>query len=127
MHIPESHHEFLRGNHTAWVNTINRDGSIQATPVWYVFDGEAIRFSVTEERVKIQNLRARPQVTFSVLDPANPWHWVSVQGRAELSVDEGYAFRDSIGEKYGIQAGKFDPPGAVRITVTVLPTRVLAR
>ena len=73
-------------NGLAVVSTLRADGTIQASLVNagvlpHPATGEAALAFVTYGRVKLANLRVRPQlaVTFR-----NGWQWATVEGRAEL-------------------------------------------
>jgi PPOX class probable F420-dependent enzyme len=61
-----SQRAFLDELHYAVVGTLNRDGSIQQTVVWYILEGEEIRFSLGASSVKARNLRRNPTITLSV-------------------------------------------------------------
>jgi PPOX class probable F420-dependent enzyme len=70
----------------ATVSTARADGTIQASVVNagvlpHPVSGEEVAAFVTYGRVKLANLRARPQiaVTFRA-----GWQWATVEGRAEL-------------------------------------------
>jgi PPOX class probable F420-dependent enzyme len=65
------------------VCTRRPDGSPQANPVWFRFDGERIRVWTDEERRWVRNLRRDPRVAFSVHENERPWVSLTVRGRAE--------------------------------------------
>lgn len=52
MLLTERQREFLEGRHYAVIGTLNADGSIHQTVVWYLLEGEQIRFSIGAESVK---------------------------------------------------------------------------
>ena len=71
----------------AIVSTVRADGTVQASLVnvglvAHPVSGQASLGFVTYGKVKLANLRARPQlaVTFR-----NGWRWATVEGRAELA------------------------------------------
>lgn len=66
MQLTMSQRAFLDELHYAVVGTLNRDGSIQQTVVWYILEGEEIRFSLGASSVKARNLRRNPTITLSV-------------------------------------------------------------
>ncbi|HET9891392.1 MAG TPA: PPOX class F420-dependent oxidoreductase [Mycobacterium sp.] len=70
----------------AVISTVRADGTVQASLVnvgllKHPSNGERVLGFTTYGRVKLANLRARPQlaVTFR-----NGWQWATVEGRAEL-------------------------------------------
>ncbi|NNJ13080.1 PPOX class F420-dependent oxidoreductase [Chloroflexales bacterium ZM16-3] len=52
----------------AVVATLNADGTLQQTMVWYLLDGDSIRFSVGAGSVKVRNLRRSPTISVTVPD-----------------------------------------------------------
>ena len=72
----------------AIITTTNPNGSPQATPVWYYYDGK--HFSVTSHsgRVKVRNLRRDPRVSLVVVDTSRYGTPLLVNGTAEI-VEEG--------------------------------------
>jgi PPOX class probable F420-dependent enzyme len=67
------------------VGTTRADGSPHAAPVWFRFDGEAIRIWTDEERVWVKNVRRDGRVSFSVHENEPPWTSVVVRGNATIS------------------------------------------
>ena len=68
MTLTPAQREFLGGRHYAIVGTLNHDGSIQQTVVWYLLDGDAIRFSIGAGSVKARNLRRSPTISVTIED-----------------------------------------------------------
>jgi PPOX class probable F420-dependent enzyme len=71
----------------AVVSTLRADGTIQSTLVnagvlAHPSTGRPVLALVTYGRVKLANLRVRPQVTVTF---RNGWQWATVEGRAELA------------------------------------------
>jgi PPOX class probable F420-dependent enzyme len=73
-------------NGLAFVATLRSDNSIQtslinAGALPHPVSGEPVLGLVTYGKVKLANLRARPQIAVSF---RNGWQWATVEGRAEL-------------------------------------------
>ena len=68
MVLTEAQRAFLDEPHYAVVGTLNRDGSIQQTVVWFLLDGDDLRFSLSAASVKAANLRRNPMITLTVED-----------------------------------------------------------
>ena len=64
--------------------TLRRDGRPQPSNVTYLVDGDVIRFSSTESRAKVKNLRRDPRLTMYVGTP-DFGAYVVVDGRADVS------------------------------------------
>ncbi len=123
--IPDSHRDLLEAA-TAVLATNGPDGRPQLSAVWFLAEHDTIRVSLHTSRQKVKNMRAHPAVTFFVLDPAAPTRYLEVRGDAEITDDEGYAFADKIGAKYGADLRAFDGPAQSRVVITIHPTRVNA-
>jgi hypothetical protein len=61
-----------------------------------------------------------------ILDRANPLRTLEVRARAEVKVDEGYAFAEKLGQKYGMHVHAMDQPGEHRVIVTLHPVKINA-
>ena len=81
MQLNEQQRAFLDEVHYAVVGTLNRDGSIQQTVVWFVREGDELRFSLGASSVKLQNLRRNPTITLTVEDGAR---YLSLSGSAAV-------------------------------------------
>jgi PPOX class probable F420-dependent enzyme len=69
------------------ISTLRPSGSIQSSLVnagvlAHPCTGETVLGLVTAGKVKLRNLRARPQITATF---RNGWQWAAVEGRAELA------------------------------------------
>lgn len=68
MQLTEAQRAFLDEPHYAVVGTLNEDGSIQQTVIWFLRDGDELRFSLSASSVKVANLRRNPTITLTVED-----------------------------------------------------------
>jgi len=74
-------------NGLAVVSTLRADGTIQSSlinagPLPHPSTGEPVLGFVTYGRVKLANLRARPQIAVTF---RQGWQWATVEGRTELA------------------------------------------
>ncbi len=112
----------LREPQIATIGTANADGSVQLTPVWIDTDGEAVLFNTALGRRKTLNLERDPRVSVLVIDKDNPYRWVSVRGRAEITTDGADDHIDRLAKKYlGQETYPFRQEGQIRVTVRVVP------
>ncbi len=79
MILSESQRAMLDEVHYAVVGTLNRNGTIQQTVVWFLREGEEIRFGAMDSAVKVRNLRRHPAITLTVADKGR---YLTVSGRA---------------------------------------------
>jgi PPOX class probable F420-dependent enzyme len=125
--VPEEFFAILRKKAFAHIATIGADGSPQSNPVWFEWDGGRLLFSTIKSRQKYKNLKARPAVAASILDPDEPYRGVEIRGAAEIDEDpeRGKAFINRMAHKYtGQDFG--DRPGEERVIVAIRPRRMLA-
>lgn len=76
---------FIREHRLAVVSTVRKDGGPQATPVYYVYDGDKLYISVTKTRKKTLNAQRDPRVAVTVIAEERPFKHVQVTGRAEIT------------------------------------------
>lgn len=124
--VPETHRDLLQAP-VASLATIGPDGRPQVSAVWFLADGDTVRLSLNTARQKTKNLTARPQANLFILDLANPARYLELRGDATLAPDDGYAFADTLGAKYGgADLRSRDQPGEQRVVVTIDPVRINA-
>ena len=76
---------FLREIRIGTLCTLNADGSPNAIPLWYEWDGDKLRMFSSEETGKVRRLRKDPRACFSVEDPVGALEaWVTVEGNVEV-------------------------------------------
>jgi PPOX class probable F420-dependent enzyme len=83
---PSELDEFLNRTRPALlgtVGTLRASGSPHVVPVWFRWDGEAVRIWSDEGRGWVRNVRRDPRVAFSVQEPQPPFAAVVMHGRAE--------------------------------------------
>ncbi|MBI2755178.1 MAG: PPOX class F420-dependent oxidoreductase [Chloroflexi bacterium] len=125
--IPASHRLLLDAQ-VGVLATVSATGAPQATALWFLFDEAdgAVRFSLNTARQKTKNLRTRPEASFLVLDPANPYRTIELRGSVEVAPDDDYAFAAQVGAKYGgVDLRTMDQPGETRVVATLRPRKVL--
>lgn len=131
--IPEEFADLVGPPVVPTLATLNRDGSVQATPVWATRDGDDILVGSAHGRAKDRNMRHREEVALCFVDPANPYRHVSIVGRVEDVLDEDdpaaaatvTAHIDDAAEAYvGQRPYPFRSPGEVRSLFRIRPVRV---
>ena len=105
----------------AILGTLMPDNSPQVTPVWFNVEGEHILINTAKGRQKDRNMRARPQVAMTILDPKRPYRYLQIRGEVVGSTEEGAAEHISfLSRKY--RGHDFTiPKGQVRVTYKILP------
>jgi hypothetical protein len=110
----------------AHLATVMPDGSPQVTPVWFDYQGGAIRVNTAKGRVKARNMKEGAAVALSIMDPDNPYRHIQVRGRVLRATEAGAdSHIDSLAKKYlGKDKYPSRRPGEVRLTVEIEPTSV---
>lgn len=81
MHLTDSQRAFLDEVRYAVVGTLNADGSIQQTVVWFIREGDELRFTIAARSAKARNLRRSPTIALTIEDGAR---YLTVSGTAVL-------------------------------------------
>jgi PPOX class probable F420-dependent enzyme len=73
---------------TAVIAVMGRNGRPNLTPVWFDHEGDKVLLNLASHRKKVEWLRGNPQATFMLMNPANPYHWMSIKGTVSREVHE---------------------------------------
>jgi PPOX class probable F420-dependent enzyme len=124
--IPDSHRDLLDAQIPVAFATIGPSGRPQVTAVWVIQELDVVVTSLAGMRQKLKNLRARPQATVFVIDPANPYRTLEVRGDVTIEPDPELGTLTKILAAYGTDLESFSGPLEGRTTITLHPTRVVA-
>lgn len=124
--IPESHLDIVEQEFLAMVSSIrHQDGLISTNPVSIEWDGEFVRFSTLKQRVKYKNLLANPQITLCITSSKDTTRYIEIRGNAELADDPESAFQKAMWKRFtGEDEFPYDPPGAERVIVKIVPLQI---
>ena len=125
--VPTSFADLLTGKPSfAHLATSMKDGSPQVTPVWFSYDGNHILVNSARGRLKDRNMRARPKVALSILDPDNPYRYLQIIGHViDVSEAGGDEHIDALALKYlGKETYPWRSPGEVRVVYTIAIDKV---
>ncbi|WP_222919686.1 PPOX class F420-dependent oxidoreductase [Natrinema sp. SYSU A 869] len=99
--VPESHRDILEKQAFGHLATNDSDGHPHSSPVWVDHDdGEAVLINTLRGRTKERNIRTNPEVSISIVDPDDPYRYVSVRGHATLSEDGANDHADELARQY---------------------------
>lgn len=99
--IPESHVDIFERESFAHLSTVMPDGTPQNTPVWIDHENrEYVLVNTARGRRKEKNVRHNPEVGLSVCDPEDPYRYVSVRGKAELTEEGAKEHIDTLTQRY---------------------------
>lgn len=124
--IPTEFEDLFHGNALAQLTTLRRDGTPHLTPIWIDLDGDHLLVNTRADRVKAMHMQQRPDVAVCVVDPADPYRYISVTGVVD-SVKEAGAMphMDRLAARYlRVSRYPWGAPGERRLLFRVRPTRV---
>ncbi|NGM70003.1 PPOX class F420-dependent oxidoreductase [Natronolimnobius sp. AArcel1] len=126
--IPAALHDLFEKETFAHFGTVTPDGVPHVTPVWIDYDLESDRLLVNTERgrQKERNVQATPAVGLSMVDPENPYEYLSVLGEVEeITTDGAREHIDELAHRYTGSA--YDNPiETERVILSIRPDEVLA-
>jgi PPOX class probable F420-dependent enzyme len=97
----ESTRTFLNEPNAAVLATVSPKGRLQATPVWYVLEGNEVVINTGKGRVKLRNLEAHPFAALTIVDPKNMYRYVQIQGKVtRFDAKNGGRDIDRLSQRY---------------------------
>ncbi len=101
---------------TAVIAVMGGDGRPWLTPVWFNYAGDKVLVNLAEHRMKTTWIRRNPQITVLLMNPANPYHWLSIKATAEREIHEddpaeGHRAVDTIDQAWTKYTGSAPPYG----------------
>ena len=123
--IPPELVRLLESTAVAFVSTIGPRGEPQTTPLWFLWEDGALRFSLVEGRQKLRNLRRDPRISVVVVDPAEPTWYLELRGHVDgLTPDPDLLLERKVSEKYTGGYVDFEPAGTERFATSVVVERI---
>jgi PPOX class probable F420-dependent enzyme len=123
--LSENEGRFLQEPNYCVVAALRPDGSPHQTVVWVDWDGRHVLLNLNMWRTKLEYLRTDPRVSLLVIDRADPYRWLAVDGGVVEITEEGAA--EHIVKQARVYRGRdsYDfKPGEQRILVRIEPQRV---
>jgi len=124
--IPTEFLPLLESVTVAFIATTGPAGEPQASPVWFDWDGETVRFAVTPETQKLKNMRRDPRIAFSIVDPENNGRYIEIRGTVVIALDQQDEIGNRLARKYlNLDRLPWAEPNAERWICTLSPTRII--
>jgi PPOX class probable F420-dependent enzyme len=129
--LTKKQREFLENPFVGTITDLRPDGSPHTTVVWVDVDVDGdggVSFNTAYGRAKPTHIAGDARVSLTVVDPADPYRWLSVSGTATL-VDEGADDHiDRLAKKYiGADTYPFRQSGERRVTVRIAVEKIDSR
>jgi PPOX class probable F420-dependent enzyme len=124
--LKENQRQFLAENPFVGIATdLREDGSPHSTVVWVDVEDGKVSFNTARGRAKPTNLERDNRASLLVIDPNDPYRWVSVSGRAQLTEEGADAQIDKLAKKYlGKDEYPWRNPEETRVKVLIEPEKV---
>lgn len=123
--IPSTHADILDTKALAALALVKADGTPQVTPLWFDCEGDLIVINTARGRIKDKILSRMPKVALAIVDPANAYRYIQIQGTVVECSEEGADdVIDRLAMKYFGTKYPFRQPGEVRVTFKIRPERV---
>ena len=124
--IPETHMDLLGITTVAQLATVGPHGEPQVTPVWFTWDGTAVRMSVTTKRQKYHNMTRTGRAALCISDPDDLFRYLELRGPVDIADDGDHEWLDVLARKY-LQIEHYPAawhmPGDHRMVVRLVPER----
>jgi PPOX class probable F420-dependent enzyme len=98
--IPESFVDLLAAKTVAIIATIGPNGAPQASPVWFVWEDDRIRFRVSSTYQKYKNLQRDQRVSVTIVDPTRTDRYLELRGVATVGIDHNDELGSALARKY---------------------------
>lgn len=124
--IDDGVRRLLGGRNVAHVVTRRRDGSPRVVVVWVGIDGDRVLLNGRTDRLWVADLRRDSSVVVTVVDRADPHHYVTIEGTVEIREgrDADAAYRELAVRYWGRRAAAEELPPGARVAFRVVPRRV---
>ena len=102
------------------LGTVRPDDTVQVSPMWFDYIEGTLRFTHTTKRQKYRNLQSNPSMSYAIIDPTNPFHYLELRGNLiEVIPDPTGEFYVHLGKRYG-NAGQQPPPDSADRVILVM-------
>jgi PPOX class probable F420-dependent enzyme len=123
--LEENAKSLAQGKNFAVLTTLLPSGQPMTHVMWVDADGDYVLINTEVHRQKFKNITNDPRVTVTVMDAANPYHYVEVRGRVVGTVKgpDARAHIDHLSHKY--TGHPYDPNAITteRVILQIAPER----
>lgn len=126
VEIPAEFEDLFRGHALAQIATLRGDGTPHLTPVWIDLERGRLLVNARADRLKAAHMQRRGDVAICIVDPANPYRYITVTGVVESVEEEGaVSHMDRLSARYlRVRRYPWLGVGERRLLFRIRPTRV---
>ena len=123
--IPPTHLDLLELAVVAQLATVGPRGEPQVNPVWFIWDGACVAFSMTRDRQKYRNITRSGHAAICISDPNDPFRYLELRGSIAIEDDANREQLDVLAQKY-LQISKYPwaMPADERVIGRLSPERM---
>ncbi len=122
--VPASHLDLLQRPLFAHLATSRAEGGPQVNPMWFIWDGQHLRFTGTTTRFKHRNITHDPRVAVSINDPDQPYRYLEIRGTVTaIEPDPRAEFFLTLADRYGLPTDGAPGDAPHRVVYVVTPDR----
>lgn len=126
--LTDAQRQFLEKPFVGVVTDLRPDGSPHSTVVWVDVDDEGVSFNTAWPRAKPRYLANDPRVSLTVIDPGDPYRWISIDGTVTLTEEGANEQIDRLAKKYaGLDSYPWHKPEETRVSARISATRIESR
>ena len=124
--IPKKVKELIDDKNIAHLATLKNNGSPHATPVWIDRVDNTILINVSENRLKLKNMKNDKRIALSIVNHNDSYEWASIIGEViDITNINADVHLDKLSQKYlGLSQFPWKQKGEIRIIVKIAPKTV---
>ena len=73
---------------TQVLGIVGPGGRANLTPMWFDYGDDMVLLNCASHRTKTQWIRDNPHVTSMLMNPSNPYHWLSIKSTVSREISE---------------------------------------
>jgi PPOX class probable F420-dependent enzyme len=99
--LPATLQDFLSQPNPSVIASVRPDGTPHSAATWYLWDDGRVLVNMADTRKRLDNMRADPRVSLTVMGQDDWYHQVTLKGRiAEIADDADLAGIDRLSTHY---------------------------
>ena len=124
--IPKKVKELIDDKNIAHLATLKNNGSPHVTPVWIDRVDNTILVNVSENRLKLKNMKNDKRIALSIVNHNDSYEWASIIGEViDITNMNADVHLDKLSQKYlGLSQFPWKQKGEIRIIVKIAPKTV---
>ena len=124
--IPKKVKELIDDKNIAHLATLKNNGSPHVTPVWIDRVDNTILVNVSENRLKLKNMKNDKRIALSIVNHNDSYEWASIIGEViDITNINADIHLDKLSQKYlGLSQFPWKQKGEIRIIVKIAPKTV---